>query len=383
MIRGRKLFFKVISFYFRSDLGNAPTNACYGVLIFCFRNANSISMIFNNRNISFLILSGIFLLLSCSKKPSEKIIRFIGETQGTYYAVTCVVQDSINLQPAIDSLFHRFDSSASTYKPNSIITRLNNNDLGAVADSTYEVIFRKAMEVSKSTNGAFDITVGPLVNAWGFGFSDRMKVDQRVVDSLMPLVGYGKVKLVNGRLVKTDSRIQIDYNAIAQGYAVDVLAAFLHSRGITSFLVDIGGEVLAKGVKPGGEKWMVGIEKPAKDMDSDREVEDVVSLYDAALSTSGNYRKYYEENGVRYSHTIDPSNGYPVKHSLLSVSVLAGDCMTADAYATAFMVMGLEKSKEYLTQNKSLNAYFIYSDSLGKLSISYTDGFKGILKPRE
>lgn len=352
-------------------------------MIFYFCDVKPIPMTIQDRIVSLLTVSVVFLLTSCNREPAKKIIRFSGETQGTYYAVTCVVSDSINLQPAIDSLLHRFDSSASTYKPNSIISRLNNNEPGAVADSSYQVIFKKAMEVSKATNGAFDITVGPLVNAWGFGFTNRMKVDQRVVDSLMPLVGYGKVKLENGRLVKSDSRIQIDYNAIAQGYAVDVLSAFLHSRGITSFLVDIGGEVLAKGVKPGGEKWMVGIEKPAKDMDSDREVEDVVSLYDAALSTSGNYRKYYEENGVRYSHTIDPSNGYPVKHSLLSVSVLASDCMTADAYATAFMVMGLEKSREYLAKNKSLNAYFIYSDSLGKLSISYTDGFKGILKPRE
>lgn len=352
-------------------------------LIIYFCDVKPISMTLQNRIVSLLIVSVVFLLTSCNRKPAERIIRFTGETQGTYYAVTCVVQDSINLQPAIDSLLHRFDSSASTYKPNSIISRLNNNDPDAMADSTYEIIFKKAMEVSKSTNGAFDITVGPLVNAWGFGFTDRMKVNQGIVDSLLPLVGYAKVKLDKGRLVKSDSRIQIDYNAIAQGYAVDVLAAFLHSRGVTSFLVDIGGEVIAQGVKPGGDKWMVGIEKPARDMDADREVEDVVSLYNAALSTSGNYRKYYEENGVRYSHTIDPYSGYPVKHSLLSVSVLASDCMTADAYATAFMVMGLEKSKEYLAQNKSLNAYFIYSDSLGKLSISYTDGFKGILKPKE
>lgn len=322
----------------------------------------------------------LFAVCSCSTPPQDQIIKLNGETQGTYYAVTYVVKDSINLQPEIDSLLHRFDSSVSTYKPNSIISRLNSNDTSVVADETYTRVFRKAMEVSERTGGVFDITVGPLVNAWGFGFENRLKVDQHIVDSLLPLVGYHKVRLEEGRLIKQDPRIRIDFNAIAQGYAVDVLSAFLEAKGIHNYLVDIGGEVYAKGKKPSGEKWNVGIEKPAANMDDERELEDVVALENLALSTSGNYRKYYEENGVRYSHTIDPFTGYPVKHSLLSVSVMAPDCMTADAFATAFMVMGLDRAKEFLSQHKELDAYFIYSGAGGKMDVYYTDGFKAILE---
>jgi len=327
-----------------------------------------------------VILLSLLILISCKQDKEMKIVKMGGETQGTYYAVTCLVADSSNLQHGIDSLLLRFDSSASVYKPNSIISRLNANDSTVRADSTFAFVFRRAMEVSEATDGAFDITVGPLVNAWGFGFTDRMKVDQHVVDSLMPLVGYRKVSLVDGKLVKSDPRIRLDYNAIAQGYAVDLVAAFLESKGITSYLIDIGGEVVGKGTKPGGEQWNVGIEMPARDADAAREVEAVVSLKDMALSTSGNYRKYYEENGVRYSHTIDPATGYPVKHPLLSVSVLAPDCVTADAYATAFMVMGLEKAKQYLAGHKGLDAYFISSGANGKMEIFYTEGFRAILQ---
>lgn len=326
----------------------------------------------------------VLLFVSCAKRKEPVLIKLAGETQGTYYAITVYANDSLNLQASIDSLLLRFDSSASTYKSNSIISRLNNNDASARADQLFSTVFNKAMEVSALTGGAFDITVGPLVNAWGFGFADRIKVDQHVVDSLLPLIGYKKVKLENGKLLKTDPRIRIDYNAIAQGYAVDVVGNFLDSKGIQSYLIDIGGEVLARRTKPGGEKWQVAIEKPTENADDDRTIQDVVSLQDQAISTSGSYRKYYEENGVRYSHTIDPSNGYPVKHTLLSVSVTAADCMTADAFATAFMVMGLEKSKEFLTRNHKLKlqVYFIFTSPDGSMQTFCTRGFEKMLRKK-
>lgn len=324
-----------------------------------------------------VIISSLF---SCKTREEYILVRYNGETQGTYYAITCYVNDSVSLKPSIDSLLKRYDSSASIYKPNSIISRINRNDPGIMADEIFKTLFTKAIEVSEKTDGAFDITVGPLVNAWGFGFEDRLKVDQHIVDSLLPLIGYRNVRLENNRIVKADPRIRIDFNAIAQGYAVDLVAGFLDSQGIESYLVDIGGEVVAKGKKTGGVKWNVGIEKPSKTMDDSREIKDVVTLTDMALSTSGNYRKYFEENGERYSHTIDPSTGYPVKHSLLSVSVLASDCMTADAFATAFMVMGLEKSREFLAKNKELDAYFIYSSKDGSMQTYYSDGFIPLLK---
>jgi len=329
---------------------------------------------------TLLCLICVIVLISCRHRKEPVLIKFGGETQGTYYAVTYYHDDSTNLQPSIDSLLKRFDSTASTYKPNSIISRMNNNDPAAKADEMFSVIFQKAIEVSEKTVGAFDITVGPLVNAWGFGLSNRLKMDQHIVDSLLPLVGYQKVKLVNGKLFKEDPRIRIDFNAIAQGYAVDVVGAFLDSKGIQSYLIDIGGEVLARRTKPGGEKWSVAIELPTQNADDERKIQAVVSLQDMAISTSGSYRKFYEENGIRYSHTIDPSTGYPVKHSTLSVSVLAKDCMTADAYATAFMVMGVEKGKEFLKKHPKLEVYFIYTAQDGSLKTYYTNGFEKLIR---
>jgi len=337
-------------------------------------------MTFLIRKFPLFPLLCIILITSCRQRKEPVLIKVGGETQGTYYAITYYHDDSTNLQPSIDSLLHRFDSTASTYKPNSIISRMNSNDPAVRADEMFTTIFKKGKEVSENTHGAFDITVGPLVYAWGFGLSNRLKMDQHIVDSLLPLVGYKKVKLVNGKLIKTNPWIRIDYNAIAQGYAVDVVADFLDSKNIQSYLIDIGGEVLARRTKPGGEKWSVAIEMPTKTADDERTIQAVVSLQDMAISTSGSYRKFYEENGIRYSHTIDPSNGYPVKHTTLSVSVLAKDCMTADAYATAFMVMGVEKGKEYLKKHPKLDVYFIYTDSDGSMKTYSTKGFEKLIR---
>jgi thiamine biosynthesis lipoprotein len=335
-------------------------------------------MAFKLRNFSIFSLFSAILLFSCAKRPQPVMLKFSGETQGTYYTITFYSDDSINLQPAIDSLLARFDSSVSVYKPNSIISRMNNNDTSVRADIIFKTVFNRAIKVSQITNGAFDITVGPLVNAWGFGFSNKLNMQQSKVDSLLPLVNFHHVRLDSGKLVKADPRIKIDFNALAQGYAIDVVAGFLDSKGIQSYLVDIGGEVLARRTKPGGDKWQVAIEKPARHAEDERVIQEVISLQDMAISTSGSYRKFYEENGVRYSHTIDPSSGFPVRHSLLSVSVIASDCMTADAFATAFMVMGVEKAMKFLEENRrlKLQAYFIFTDPGGKNQIAYTHGFE-------
>ena len=317
---------------------------------------------------------------ACTGKKELKLYKFSGATQGTYYAITYCADNNENLQPAVDSLLKQFDRSVSAYLPASIISRLNNNDTTVTADQIYEMVFKKSMEVSEATDGAFDITVGPLVNAWGFGFSKKAKVDRALVDSLLPLVGYRNVKLSKGKLIKTDPRIRVDFDAIAQGYTSDWLAHFFETKGIQNYLIDVGGEVLGRGLKPDGQIWSVAIEMPSKNSDDERKIQTILSLKDKAISTSGSYRKYYEENGTRYSHTIDPSNGYPVKHSLLSVSVLAVDCITADAYATAFMVMGLEKSKAFLANHPEIQAYFISDDHHGGFSIYYTPGFEQLLK---
>ena len=330
--------------------------------------------------ISFCAVLCMMMLTSCRHPKVPILTKFNGKTQGTYYAITYYADDSVNFQPSIDSLLHRFDSTASISKPNSIISRLNNNDPSARADTLFTSIFQKAMEVSEKTEGAFDITIGPLVNAWGIGLSERKKMDPYTIDSILKFVDFHKVMLDNGKLVKTDPRIQINFNAIALGYAVDMIAAFLDSKGIQSYLIDIGGEVLARRTKPGGEKWRFAMEMPTKKDDDPHSIQAIVSLQDMAISTSGSYRKYYEENGKRYSHEIDPATGYPVKHSTLSVSVVAKDCLTANAYATAFMVMGVEKGKAYLKKHPKINVYFIYSGYDGSLQTYYTKGFAKLLK---
>ena len=318
------------------------------------------------------------LLITC--KPVEKKVMFQGEAQGTYYAVTYFDAKERNFQPQVDSILKAFDLSVSMWVPESIISGINRGDSVVQPDEWFKDIFRRSEEISVKTDGAFDVTVGPLVNAWGFGFKGKMKMDSVLVDSLRQLVDYRSLKLENGRIIKKNNKVQIDFNAIAQGYSVDVIGNFLAAKGIKNFLIDIGGEVLGKGLKPDGTNWIVGIENPSADSISERTINTMVRLKDKALATSGSYRKYYEENGIRYSHTIDPKTGYPVRHSLLSVSVLADDCATADGYATAFMVMGFEKAKEFVENEPSMEAFFIIDGGSGTFQNFATRGFEAIIE---
>jgi FAD:protein FMN transferase len=323
------------------------------------------------------VLALIFLF-SCASVQQK--VMFQGQTQGTYYAVTYFDEEGRNFQGEIDSILKAFDRSVSMWVPESIISKINRGDATVKPDEWFIGIFNRSEEISKSTDGAFDCTVGPLVNAWGFGFKGKMKMDSVKVDSLKKLVDYKTVRLENGWLVKENKNIQLDFNAIAQGYAVDVLGNFLALKGIKNYLIDIGGEVLGKGLKPDGKNWLVGIEDPAADSLSERTINAKVKLADKALATSGSYRKYYEENGIRYSHTIDPKTGYPVRHSLLSVSVLAPDCATADGYATAFMVMGFEKARDFVENEPDLEAFFIVDGGSGMFKTYATKGLEEIIE---
>lgn len=316
-----------------------------------------------------------FILISCNSQDALQKVQFQGETQGTYYAITYYNADGKAYQEEIEALLKDFDKTASMWVENSIISKINRNEQASMNDD-FSILFEMSKEVFKKSNEAFDPTIGPLVNAWGFGFTDRMKVDQHVVDSLLPLIGFDKVKLENNTIVKEYPGIQFDFNAIAQGYSVDLVAKLLEEKGIENYLIDIGGEVLGKGSKPKNEPWKVGIEKPSDNATYGQELKAIVILNEKALATSGNYRKFYEEDGIRYSHTIDPKTGYPVQHSLLSVSVLANDCGRADAYATACMVSGLGKSKELINSIPEMEAYFIYSDENGTLKTYFTEGFE-------
>lgn len=329
-----------------------------------------------------LIAMAIVLLFGTTSCKKAVLVKFSGNAQGTTYSISYYESHGKNYQNEIDSLLKLFDKTASIYDSASIISKINRN-LPVGINENFEDIFNRSMKISEETGGAFDITVGPLVNAFGFGAkNERIVIDSSRIDSIKTLVGYKRVRISEKSVIKDDPRIQIDFNAIAQGYSVDLVANFLQSKGIHNYLVEIGGEVVAKGLKEGHKNWMVGIEKPLENNEN-RDLKAKVKLIDRALATSGNYRKFYIENGIRYSHTIDPHTGYPVKHSLLSASVFASNCTDADAYATSFMVMGLEKTKAFLEKHKELDAYLIYSDSTGALKTYETAGLKNIVMENE
>ncbi len=315
-----------------------------------------------------------------------------GFAQGTTYHIVCIPDFSIHFllhrdaylfQDAVDSLLRRIDESHSLYHPESVITRINRNDPRVMVDALFETVFRKAVEVSEITDGAFDITVGPVVNAWGFGPGEREEVDSAMIDSLLQYVGMEKVRLEGERVVKSLDGVLLDVNAIAQGYSVDLLAGFFEEKGIDRYLVELGGEVSASGLKRGRKQWKIGVDKPIdNNLVPGRELQAIVLLYNRSLATSGNYRKFYVENGVKYSHTIDPATGYPVRHNLLSATIVADDCMTADAFATACLVMGLEKSIDLMSQRAELEGFFIYSDENGAFETYATEGFQEMIEEK-
>ena len=326
----------------------------------------------------------LILLTACRNLPgtSERTYMSIrGLTQGTTYMIKYSSADSTNYRPYIKNILEEIDSSMSTYRDNSIISNINQNDPSALVDEHFGAVYQTAKKVSRMTGGAFDITVAPLVNAWGFGFTEKRELDSTKVDSLLEFVGYETIRLEDGKIYKNDRRTMIDMSAIAQGYAVDVIGEFLNRRGVEDYLVEIGGEVVTKGKNPDGDAWRIGIDKPVDSSSmEERQLQAVVSLKNQAIATSDNYRQFYVEDGVKYSHTINPKTGYPVKHNLLSVSVFAENCVFADALATAFMVMGREKSKALLENHGSLGAYFIYSDDQGNYQVECTENVKDLIE---
>lgn len=296
---------------------------------------------------------------------------------GTMYSITYEHDKSLKLD--IDKRLLLFDASLSMFNDTSVISRINQNE-DVIADSLFVNVFRQAMKISESTDGSFDITVAPLVNAWGFGFtkSENANPDKAKIDSLLQIVGWQKVHLTpEGKVVKQDPRITLDCSAIAKGYAVDVIANLLRGEGVQNFMVDIGGEVVVSGANPSGELWRIGISKPDDDPESrNQDLQTILKITNSGIATSGNYRNFYFRDGMKYAHTIDPKTGYPVQHSILSSTVIAKDCMTADAYATAFMVMGLERASALVEQHSELEAYFIYGDENGNYKTYMTDGMK-------
>jgi len=323
----------------------------------------------------FLLFAIILTFNSCQNSTSKYIYNK-GFIYGTVYSIIYESPEGKDFQEEITEKFREYTMIFSTYEKESTISKINNNEPVQMSKE-FITCYNRSMEISEITNGAFDITAGPMVNAWGFGPEKKKKMSQEKVDSLIAITGYNKIRLVDGAIIKQDPDMKLDMSAISKGYTSDLIAGFLIEKGCKNYMVEIGGEVVARGKNEKGKTWTIGISKPDEDlMISNSELQAKIMLPDHALATSGNYRNFYEEDGKKYAHTIDPKTGYPVQHSLLSSTVLANDCMTADAFATAFMVLGLESGIEIARSIPEIEVFFIYADEKGNNQIYMSEGFE-------
>ncbi|WP_072863471.1 FAD:protein FMN transferase [Arenibacter palladensis] len=327
-------------------------------------------------------LGVIFLILflaGCRTNESKWVKNVSsGSALGTSYNITYLATTELNFEQEIDSLFQVLNQSMSTYIPTSDISRINAGDSTIVVDGMFREVFELSGKVFEATDGYFDPTVGVLVNAWGFGPGTELEMDSIKVDSLLDYVGFNKVAInYDSTIKKADPAIYFDFNAIAKGYAVDRLAVLLRNKGITDFLIEVGGELVAQGEnRLKDKKWVVAIDDPM--MEESRTYKRTLYMKDIAMASSGNYRKFKidPETGAKYVHTIDPKTGYTKSSNILATSVMAKDCATADAFATSFMAMDLEKTKTILAQHKELEGYIIYLDPEGNVLEYMTNGFK-------
>ncbi len=348
-----------------------------------------------------IVVIGLALaLLACNtteqKQPtsSEDIVKIEGEAQGTTYHISYIGDaDADSTKHDIDSILVDVDNSLSTWVPTSLISEINQLDTSTITFDDhfnyFSEVFKYSREVYQLTDGAFDPTIGPLSNAWGFGFKNRENMTPEKVDSLLNFVGfsYDKIRLTRTMeesaqspermLSKADAGIQLDFNAIAQGYSVDILGRYLKELGVKAFMIELGGEVLTFGTKTDGDNWKIGIDEP-KENATDREMNAILALSNVAVATSGNYRKFYEIDGVKYAHTLNPATGYPVKHGLLSATVITDACWKADAMATAFMVMGPELAISFIEQEKdpTMAVYLIYHEGSDELKTYQSPSMK-------
>ncbi len=320
----------------------------------------------------FMVIAAVMLLL-LPYKPKKQYYHHQGNTFGTYYNIR--YEGTEDLHNAIKQRLQEFDNSLSMFNPNSVISKSNRNE-SVATDSLFERMYHEAHTISQQSNGAFDITVRPLVNAWGFGTKNqepKTKTQEINIDSIKAFVGYEKVRLEDHHLQKTDERITLDASAIAKGYACDVVADLLRRHECDNLLVDIGGEVVLRGINEKGKPWRVGISKPKIDATGmENGLQEIIESSNLCMATSGNYLQYYFVDGERRSHTIDPRTGYPVEHSLLSATVTASSCMRADALATACMVLGKKEALNMIECIPDAACYLIVSegDSLQIVSSS-------------
>jgi thiamine biosynthesis lipoprotein len=313
--------------------------------------------------------------VSCVTKTTHILVSNTGQTQGTFYHIQYISEGGENYKSQIDNLLHLVDNSLSTWKENSLISRINRGEKVKV-DKMFSDVFSAAEKVYLESDSLFDCSIAPLTNYWGFGPENvSLVVDSFEVSRRLKLVNYSRLKIINDSLLLPKG-MRLDYNSIAQGYSVDVISDYLFSKGVSDYLVEIGGELTARGVNPDGEYWTIGIKKPQEEMDISDRFQFIISLENTSLATSGNYRKYKEINGVKYSHTISTKTGYFAKNRMLSVTVIHPSCMFSDAYATAFMCMGIKKSKDFLLTHTELKVYFVYSDKQGNWKTFSTENLE-------
>lgn len=304
-------------------------------------------------------------MVGCNNVKKQQ---FMGITQGSYYSITYFDEQNRDFSRDFDSIFQEIESTLSLWDENSIIRKVNRNDTSVVINQIFIDNFNYAIRAAEVSDGYFDPTVGPLVQAWGFHFKEGMEMTPEIVDSLKQLVGYRKIKIENGKVIKENPNMTLDFNAVAQGYTTDVIGDFLLSKNVNDFLVDVGGEILARGRKLNGDLWKVGIEKPAESKDAERIVQEIVDLDNTSIVTSGNYRKYVERGGKRYSHSLNPMTGYPSENSLLSATIIVENTAWADCLASICMVVGFEKAIEIIESSDcDVDAYFIYIDDNGEV----------------
>jgi thiamine biosynthesis lipoprotein len=309
--------------------------------------------------------------MSCKSKqvnqPDYMIVKgdyvtISGLALGTSFKITYKDYKKRNYYDSVVNIFNRFENSLSLYRENSIISKVNRNE-DVILDDYFINMFNRAQEITEQTDGAFDISAAPLFEVWGWGEKKKIKVTPQMIDSLKQYTGMDKIRVEGRKMIKNNPNVRINANAIAKGYCSDIVAEFIERQGIKDYLVEVGGETVIKGKNRSGKDWRIGVDKPFDgNMIPGQSLQAVVNVSDKSLATSGDYRRYYIENGIKYSHTIDPKTGYSAKQNVLSVTVIAHDCMTADALATAFMVMGVEKTKEFLKQYPDIEVFLLYSD---------------------
>ena len=334
--------------------------------------------------IRVLSVSFLFILLGCSIQEPRLIIK-TGTAQGSTYQIRYVTTKSSKLDKEIgkniEKAFKEIDYSMSTWVQKSLINQVNNTNNWIQVDHHFLKVLNRSLEIAKESKGDFDPTIGPLVQIWGFGHNEiHTEVTDEQIQKTLESVGYEKIE-IDGQRVRVHKNSMIDFNAIAQGYTVDVISKNLEEHGITRYMVEVGGEVRTRGSNGNNETWVIGVDKPQENIDMENRFQIILKLENASLATSGNYRKFWVDNksGLKYSHTINPATGYPAKNNLLSASIIAPTAMDADAYATVCMVRGLDDCKELLNSNPKLEGYLIFSDQTEGWQVYITNGFQNLI----